>query len=140
MGKSEASVLTDPTMKLAYAPASNPTMVPGRRNFFKYRELGVTEATNGRMRAQITSADEGGLTEPTGWHYHVCDMQLVYMLDGWVELEFETGESIKLTAGDSLMIPGGMKHNEIRTSSKLNLLEVSIPADMGTVPCEKPGA
>ena len=82
----------------------NANYVTGRRSFFKYRDLGVTDATGGKMRAQVTSATQG-LGEPTGWHYHVCDHQLVYMLKGWVDLEFEDGRKIRLMAGDSLMIP-----------------------------------
>ena len=50
------------------------------------------------MRAQVTSCTQG-LGEPTGWHYHVCDHQLVYMLKGWVDLEFEDGTKVRLMPG-----------------------------------------
>lgn len=123
--------------KLAYSPASNPVYKPGRRDFFKYRELGVTDATDGKMRAQVTSATQG-LGKPTGWHYHVCEHQFVYMIKGWVDLEFEDGRKIRLNPGDSLMIPGGMRHNETGTADELELLEVSVPADMKTVVCDPP--
>ena len=59
---------------------------------------------------------------------------------GWVELEFEDGSSCRLEAGDSCFIPGGMHHNEIRTSDDLEILEVCLPANMGTVPVEPPAA
>jgi quercetin dioxygenase-like cupin family protein len=131
------SVATTPKQRLAVAKLENATYVPGRRDFFKYRELGVTEASNRRMRAQVTSATQG-LGKPTGWHYHVCEQQLVYMLKGWVDLEFEDGTKVHLQAGDSLMIPGGTIHNETGTADELELLEVSVPADMGTVPCDPP--
>jgi quercetin dioxygenase-like cupin family protein len=97
----------------------------------------VTDASNGAMRAQVTKATRG-LGKPTGWHYHVCDQQLVYMLKGWVDLEFEDGRKIRLNAGDSLMIPGGMRHNETGTADELELLEISVPAKMDTVPCDPP--
>ncbi|HVZ07535.1 cupin domain-containing protein [Rhodopila sp.] len=122
---------------LAYSDASNPVYKEGRRSFFKYRELGVTDATNGRMRAQVTSCTQG-LGKPTGWHYHVCEHQLVFMLKGWVDLEFEDGTKVRLKAGDSLMIPGGMRHNETATADELELLEVSVPAEMKTVVCDPP--
>jgi quercetin dioxygenase-like cupin family protein len=109
----------------------------GRRDFLKYRDLGVTAASSGRMRAQVMSAT-AGMTKPTGWHYHVCDGQFVYALQGWVDLEFEDGQTIRLQAGESLYIPGGLRHNEIATSDTLEILEVSVPADMGTVPCDPP--
>ncbi len=85
--------------KLAHATVDNATYVAGRRSFFKYRDLGVTDATDGKMRAQVTSATQG-LGQPTGWHYHVCEHQLVYMLKGWVDLEFEDGRKIRLMPGD----------------------------------------
>jgi mannose-6-phosphate isomerase-like protein (cupin superfamily) len=59
-------------------------------------------------------------------------------LKGWVELEFEDGTSCRLEAGDSCFIPGGMRHNEIGTSDDLEILEVCLPADMGTVPVDPP--
>jgi quercetin dioxygenase-like cupin family protein len=123
--------------KLAHATLENANYVTGRRSFFKYRDLGVTDATGGKMRAQVTSATQG-LGEPTGWHYHVCEHQLVYMLKGWVDLEFEDGTKVHLTPGESLMIPGGMRHNETATADELELLEVSVPAEMKTVVCDPP--
>jgi quercetin dioxygenase-like cupin family protein len=125
------------TMKLAVSHAKEPHFVEGRRAFFKYRDLGVTDGTGGRMRAQITSAS-AGMSRPTGWHRHLCEMQFVYVLDGWLELEFADRGTLRLEAGDSVMIPGGTPHNEIRTSDTFELLELSVPAQMATEPCEAP--
>jgi len=122
---------------LALSRASQANYVSGRRAFFKYRDLGVTDATGGKLRVQLTSATQG-LGQPTGWHYHVCEHQVVYMLKGWVDLEFEDGTKVRLQPGDSLMIPGGMRHNETGTADELELLEVSVPAEMKTVPCDPP--
>jgi mannose-6-phosphate isomerase-like protein (cupin superfamily) len=124
-------------MTLAHATVASAPAVPGRRSFFKYRDLGVGQASLGRLRAQTMTAVQG-MTEPTGWHYHTCDGQFVYALKGWVDLEFETGETIRLGQGESLFIPGGLRHNEIATSDDLEILELSVPAEMGTVPCEPP--
>ena len=67
------------------------------------------------VKAALAAAEETGLrTAPT----------LVYLC--------------KLEAGDSAFIPGGMRHNELSTSDDLEILEVSVPADMGTVPVEPP--
>jgi quercetin dioxygenase-like cupin family protein len=129
--------LVEPTKTYAHAKKSEVQYVQGRRAFFKYRELGVAAASAGQIRAQVTSAT-AGMSKPTGWHYHVCESQLVYMLSGWVDLEFEDGKTIRVEAGDSLYIPGGLRHNEIRTSDTFELLEVSVPADLGTVPCDPP--
>ena len=131
------SAAVHPEGKLAYATPANAPMVEGRRSFLKYQDLGVSAASSGRMRAQVMSAT-AGMTQPTGWHYHVCDGQFVYALKGWVDLEFADGETIRLQAGESLYIPGGLRHNEIATSETLEILEVCVPADMGTVACDPP--
>jgi quercetin dioxygenase-like cupin family protein len=123
--------------KVVHSPANEPIFVKGRRDFFKYRELGVTEASEGRMRAQVTVGTQG-LTRPTGWHYHVCDGQFIYMVKGWVELQFEDGRTVKVNEGDSLYIPGGVRHNETRASDELEILEISVPAAMRTKPCDPP--
>jgi quercetin dioxygenase-like cupin family protein len=120
------------------AKKSAASYVSGRRAFFKYRDLGVTAATGGRLRAQVTSA-ESGMSQPTGWHIHKCEAQLVYMLSGWIELEFAGEPLCRLEAGDSILIPGHTPHNEIRTSDTFELLEISLPAEMGTDPCDAPG-
>ena len=133
----EKPAVSQPATKLAVSSAKTPEFVKGRRDFFKYRDLGVTKATDGWMRAQVTSAMTG-MTQPTGWHYHVCEGQFVYTLKGWVELEFEDGTQCRLESGDSVFIPGGMRHQETRTSDDLEILEVSIPAEMGTVAVDPP--
>jgi mannose-6-phosphate isomerase-like protein (cupin superfamily) len=133
----EKPAQAQPAMKLAVNSAKAPEFVKGRRDFFKYRDLGVTKATDGWMRAQVTTAITG-MTQPTGWHYHVCEGQFVFTMKGWVELEFEDGTHCRLGAGDSVFIPGGMPHNEIATSDDLEILELSVPADMGTVPVDPP--
>ncbi len=123
--------------KLAHHDLATAPEVGGRRDFFTYRDLGVTEASRGKLRAQ-TMKSRRGMTEPTGWHYHVCDGQFIYALGGWVDLEFETGETVRVEAGQSLYIPGGLRHNETAASDDLEILELSVPADMGTVPCDPP--
>lgn len=126
-----------PAQKIAVATSDNPTVIPGRRDFFSYVDLGVEDASNGAMKAQIMRSDKG-LTSPTGWHYHVCQQQFIYIVKGWVDLTFEDGRSIRLKQGDSMMIPGGTRHNETGTSTDLEVLEVNTPATFGTVSCDAP--
>ncbi len=116
---------------------SDPNYIEGRRSFLKYADLGVVDASGGQVRAQLMSATDG-LSEPTGWHYHVCDGQFIYMLSGWVDLAFGDGDTVRIEEGDSMYIPGGVPHNEIATSDGFELLEVSVPADMGTEVCDPP--
>ena len=122
--------------RLKYATAENSPFVKGRRDFFNYRDLGVTDASGGSMRAQVTMAT--GVMKETGWHYHVCETQFILTLKGWIDLQFEDGRTIRISEGESLYIPPGVKHNETAISSDLEFLEISVPAKMGTIPCDPP--
>lgn len=127
----------NPEQTVSHAKAKEPVLVKGRREFFQYRDLQVAEASGNLLRAQVMSSSQG-LSRPTGWHFHECDGQFIYILKGWVDLEFEDGRTIRVEQGDSLFIPGYMKHNEIRTSAEMEILEVSTPGVMGTTACEPP--
>lgn len=129
--------LTAPRPALVVSPKEGARYVPGRRTFFRYRDLGVQAATGGALRAQVMEAITG-MTEPTGWHSHQCEAQFIYILKGWLELEFEDGTRTRSVAGDALLIPGGMKHNETATSDDVEILELSIPGDMKTTACAPP--
>lgn len=108
----------------------------GRREFLRYRDVGLSASTGGQFR--MLGMQATGRNEETGWHYHVCDQQFVYVLKGWVELEFEGGRTEKLVAGSFASIPGGTPHNEKNLSDDLEVIEICTPADMGTVPVEAP--
>ena len=124
-------------MKLVKGFRSTTPYAPGRRSFFEYRDLGVEAATNGRMRA-VQNNSIAGMTQPTGWHYHDCEMQFVYVLKGRLTIEFEDGTVGTFSAGDSFFVPGGMKHNEIYVSEDKEALEVSVPGKIGTINCARP--
>src|SRR5262245_37602272 len=49
----------NPPGKLAYATPTTAPLVAGRRSFFKYRDLGVTAASSGKIRAQVTIGADG---------------------------------------------------------------------------------
>lgn len=108
----------------------------GRRSFFEYRDTGLTAATDGAYRAQVMRATD--VMETTGWHYHVCDLQFVYVLKGWVDLAFEGGRVERLAEGGAMAIPPGMVHNELAVSPDFEALEVASPAEMDTVAVPAP--
>ena len=124
-------------MRLLKSFVRTTPFAPGRRPFFKYRDLGLEGATGGRMRAYQNSSI-AGMTEPTGWHYHTCEMQFVYVLKGKLTIEFEDGTVATFTAGDAFFIPGGVRHNEIYVSEDKEALEVSVPGKIETVNVERP--
>lgn len=104
----------------------------GRRSWVKYYDYGVTTATDGRVRAQRIKV--AGPTKVTGWHYHTCEMQFVYIQTGWMTFRLEDGSTLEMKAGDSVLIPGGYRHTEIGMAEDLDAIELSLPAEMGTVP------
>ena len=128
---------TQQGMRLLKSFVSTTPFSPGRRPFFKYRDLGLEGATGGRMRAYQNNSI-AGMTQPTGWHYHTCEMQFVYVLKGKLTIEFEDGTVATFTAGDSFFIPGGVRHNEIYVSEDKEALEVSVPGKIETVNVERP--
>jgi mannose-6-phosphate isomerase-like protein (cupin superfamily) len=125
------------SMRLLKSFVSTTPFSAGRRPFFKYRDLGLEGASSGRMRAYHSTAIKG-MVEPTGWHYHTCEMQFVYVLKGRITLEFEDGTVGTFGPGDSFFVPGGVRHNEIFASEDKETLEVSVPGKIGTVNVERP--
>lgn len=109
----------------------------GRREFFFYRDLGLNEATEGRIGAR-TMTIRAAMSEPTGWHYHTCEAQITLCLKGWADVVFEDGTEIRIKSGDFGYIPGGLLHNEVATSDDLEAIEINIPAKMGTVTVAPP--
>jgi mannose-6-phosphate isomerase-like protein (cupin superfamily) len=129
--------ITPSEMAVVYASRSNVKFNAGRRVEIKYRDLGVQEATKGDMRAEVMHIAPGTPSHPTGWHYHTADIQFLLMLKGWVKLEF-ADRLVILQEGDSILIPGGTVHQELASSDPMELLEISLPAKLGTVNVEAP--
>ena len=109
----------------------------GRREFLAFRDLMVASSTGGKFGATVIRARKG-MDSPTGWHYHICDAQVIYMLKGWAEMQLENGETVTLREGCCISIPPGFLHNEIRTSDNMEALEFTSPAVMQTVAVDPP--
>ena len=133
-GKTNATI---EEMAFALSNVLNAPTVEGRRDFLVYRDLGVAKASNGRMSAQTMTFIQGKVPL-TGWHYHVCESQLCYVMKGSIDLEFEDGVKRRMKEGDVFYIPGGMKHNETALSDDYMYMEITVPANLGTVACEAP--
>src|SRR5207248_6747874 len=78
--------------------ARDAKFVRGLRSFFEYRDLGIREATGGRVEAHVIRAAAG--KEFSGQpHLHRTTFQLVYVLKGWIEFEYEGHGVVRLEAG-----------------------------------------
>lgn len=70
----------------------------GLRAFCDYRDLGIKAATNGRVVAHVIRAVAGSASSAQP-HLHRTEFQLVYVLKGWIEFEYEGQGIVRLEAG-----------------------------------------
>jgi mannose-6-phosphate isomerase-like protein (cupin superfamily) len=127
-------------------PGDTPWRTDGLRSFFLYRDLGVAEATGGRVIAQLVKANpefppEGG---GTGWHQHVADFHIVLMTKGWARFMYGDQETL-VSAGDCVHQQPGITHYLFDYSPDMEYLEITSPAAFGTVevtdgPCAIPAS
>jgi quercetin dioxygenase-like cupin family protein len=111
--------------------ASGATFERGLRSFFEYRDLGIKSATNGRVAAHVIRAAAG--TEFSSQpHLHQAEFQLVYILKGWIEFEYEGQGAVRLEAGSCVHQPPGIRHRELGHSPDIEMLEVVLPAGFAT--------
>ncbi len=103
----------------------------GLRGFFEYRDLGIKDATGGRLTAHVIRARDGHDARPE-WHFHDLDFQMVYVLKGWVRFEYEGTGEVLLEAGSSVYQPPRIRHREIAHSADLEMLEITSPAEFPT--------
>jgi mannose-6-phosphate isomerase-like protein (cupin superfamily) len=109
----------------------------GLRSFMEYRDLGVEKATHGQFRAHVIriKKDAGGdhALHTTGLHRHLCDFQMFYVLKGWIKFVYENEGEHTFRAGDCVVQPAGIVHNELDCSDDVEVLEVYSPAVHQTV-------
>ena len=103
----------------------------GLRGFFAYRDLGVAAATAGRVGAHVIRS-RGASDAPGERHHHALDFQLVYVLRGWVDFEYEGVGRVRLEARSTVVQPPGIRHAELAHSDDLEMLEITLPAEFRT--------
>jgi mannose-6-phosphate isomerase-like protein (cupin superfamily) len=80
----------------------------GLRDFFLYRDLGIAEATHGKVIAHLVKANMAPETG-TGWHRHEADFQIVIMVKGWARFMYEDQVTL-VAAGDVVHQRPGIRH------------------------------
>jgi quercetin dioxygenase-like cupin family protein len=103
----------------------------GLRSFYEYRDLGIKEATAGRVDAHVIRAAAGSefSSQP---HLHKTSFQLVYVLRGWIEFEYEGQGRVRLEAGSCVHQPPDIRHREVGHSADIEMLEIVLPANFKT--------
>ena len=121
-------------------PNDTAFVLGGLRDFFLYRDLGITEATNGKVIAQLVKANLPP-QDGTGWHIHKADFHIVLMLKGWARFMYEDKVTL-VAAGDCVHQRPGITHYLFDYSPDMEYLEIAAPADFKTIevkgPCEVP--
>ena len=104
----------------------------GLRSFMEYRDLGIEKATHGQFRAHVIriKTDSGGAHDlhTTGLHAHRCDFQMFYVLKGWIRFVYEGHGEHTFQAGDCVLQPPAIVHNELDCSDDLEVMEIYSPA------------
>lgn len=113
----------------------------GLRAFFEYRDLGISQATDGAFGAHVIRGIPG--EHATGqWHTHDLPFQMFFVLKGWVKFEYEDVGEKTFEAGDCCYQPRLVRHREIAHSDDVEILEITGPAEFETknVPAPAPAA
>jgi quercetin dioxygenase-like cupin family protein len=104
----------------------------GLRSFMEYRDLGIENATHGQFRAHVVRIKKDGPgahdLHTTGLHQHQCDFQMFYVLKGWMKFVYEGQGEQTFHAGDCVLQPAGIVHNELGCSDDVEILEIYSPA------------
>ena len=117
--------------RFAVSHARDAVFERGLRSFFAYRDLGIHQATDGRVVAHVIRAAAGGEFSSQA-HLHRTSFQLVYVLKGWIEFEYEGQGVVRLEAGSCVHQPPGIRHRELGHSSDVELLEIVMPGAFST--------
>jgi uncharacterized RmlC-like cupin family protein len=105
----------------------------GLRSYALYRDLGIAAASGGLCQAHVIRLLSPATDEVRKRHLHEPELQLIYVLKGWVKNEFE-GEGIQMmSAGSCWLQPPGIEHTVLDYSPDVELLEIIVPANFKTV-------
>ena len=106
----------------------------GLRSYAHYRDLGMSKATNGLLQAHvirlIPPCDPAVVSKR---HFHDVDVQMIYVLKGWIRSEFEGQGEVTMRQGAAWLQPPRIKHTVLDYSDDCELLEIILPAEFETV-------
>ncbi len=101
---------------------------PWRIRGWTARDSGVAAATGGLADVLFaTPRDDPG----EEWLRLDTELAMLVVMDGTVRFEPEAGDPVTLTGGDSVAIPGGLRHRLRSPSRDVELLDVTLPALAG---------
>ncbi len=94
----------------------------------QYRDL-VPSRLGGAMIASHIRIPDGGPV-PDMVHFHKVGFQLIFCINGWVDVVYEDqGAPIRLTAGDCFIQPPEIRHRVLHASDGIEVIEIGVPAE-----------
>ena len=105
----------------------------GLRAYALYRDLGIAMATGGLCQAHVIRLLGPCTDEVRKRHFHETELQLIYVLKGWMKNEFEGHGEQMMSAGSCWLQPSGIEHTVLDYSDDCEVLEIIVPADFRTV-------
>lgn len=72
------------------------------------------------------------------WHYHDCDLQVAFVLEGSIELGYRGEIYARAGKGDILFIPGHVMHDVSNPSADYQVAEITFPGSFGTTEAAMP--
>jgi len=132
--------MSAPKQLFSISRADEAVFKTGLRTFMEYRDLGIERATHGQFRAHVIRIKKDGPgahdLHTTGLHQHQCDFQMFYVLKGWMKFVYEGQGEQTVRAGDCVLQPAGIVHNELECSDDVEILEIYSPAVHPTLKVE----
>jgi hypothetical protein len=104
----------------------------GLRAYAQYRDLGIAAATAGLCQAHVIRFVPPCTDEVRKRHVHKAELQLVYVLKGWMKNEFEGHGEQMMSTGSCWIQPSGIEHTVLDYSPDCEVLEIIVPADFKT--------
>ena len=102
------------------------------RDYFSYRDLGVSTASNGRVAARINRA-KYQLNGEGKYHHYALSHQINLVLEGCAVMKFDGAGEVELTTGTSFYMPPKIKHTFISCSENFSIMEICTPSNFDTV-------
>jgi uncharacterized RmlC-like cupin family protein len=109
----------------------------GLRPYARYRDLGMAAASGGLCQAHVIRLIGPCTDEVRKRHYHDSQLQLIYVLKGWMKNEFEGHGEQLMEAGSCWLQPPKIRHTVLDYSDDCEVLEIIVPADFKTVELTK---
>ena len=93
-----------------------------------YRDL-IPSRLGGSIIASHIRIPDGGPV-PDMVHYHTVGFQLIFCYKGWVDVLYEDqGDMLRLSAGDCVTQPPGIRHRVCHASPDIEVIEIGVPAE-----------